>query len=65
MRGAIKMNGQEYYHLQDELSKLLNVERMNRKFPHGKYRDTYEQAVMDCKSKLHEIYNLKNKGITT
>lgn len=65
------MNDQEYCHLQDELSKLLSEERMNRKFPHGKYRSTYEQAVMDCKSKLHEIHNLqkihnlRNKGTTT
>jgi len=56
------MTDQEYYHLQDELSKLLRPERINAKLPLDKYRSTYKEAVMDCKSKLHEIHNFQKRG---
>ena len=59
------MNDNEYYRLQDELSKLILQERVHRKYPHSGYADAYKRAVLDCKSKLHAFYkhqNLPNEG---
>lgn len=55
------MTDSEYECLQDGLSQLLTDERLNHKFPHGNYRDAYKSAVMDCKSKLHEIHNTRKQ----
>jgi len=53
----------EYEYIQDSLSKLLAKERLNRKVPCEKYRDTYESAVHDCKSKLHEIHRFRKQRL--
>ena len=55
------MTETEYNYLQSALSKLVSSERLRRKFPHEKYCETYVCAVLDCKSKLHEVYNTHKK----
>lgn len=54
------MTKQEYKYLQDELSKLLRPERLNRKFFHSGYQDAYKTAVLDCKSKLNSLFECHN-----
>ena len=55
------MTETEYNYLQSVLSNLVSSERLRRKVPHEKYRETYVCAVLDCKSKLHEVYNTHKK----
>ncbi len=55
------MTETEYNYLQSVLSKLVSSERLRRKISHEKYRETYVCAVLDCKSKLHEVYNTHKK----
>lgn len=59
------MTDSEYEYIQEILSKLLAKERLNRKVPCEKYRDTYKSAVLDCKSKLHEIHRLRKERLAS
>jgi len=55
------MKAREYAKLQKEFSSLLKPERINRKFSHSGYQDAYKTAVLDCKSKVHSLFECHNE----